>query len=348
MDNVKHVVHVKASGEYDILIGGGLSDLAGKLIKSVLPTCKIALITDDVVDGLYSERVALSINSCGYTVEKFVIEHGEKSKNLTTYGEIVNFLAQNHFTRVDAVVALGGGVVGDIAGFVAATYLRGIKYVQIPTTLLAQIDSSVGGKTAIDLDGGKNLVGAFCQPALVICDTDLLDTLPHEIFDDGMGETAKYAFLDQRVYQLIENDQLDKEKLVYYCVDFKRQIVEKDEFESGERKLLNLGHTVAHGIELLSNYTISHGKAVGQGLSVILKASLKHGYIDQARFDDFIQVLYKCVGEVECPYTIKDIAKVALNDKKRRGEDITVIAVHGIQDCRPHRIDVNKLAEYLE
>ena len=234
-------IRVKASSEYDVIIGHDLIKRAGDLIEGVIKPCKIAVITDDVVSALYFETLKNSLTQKGFVVIKYAFAHGEESKNLQTYGEILNFLAENQLTRTDAVVALGGGVVGDISGFVASTYLRGIKYIQIPTTLLAQIDSSVGGKTAIDLSCGKNLVGAFCQPQLVICDVNALSTLPKDIFICGMGETAKYALLDKKIFDLLsgEYDILD---LVYLCVDYKRKVVEKDEFECGERKLLNLGH----------------------------------------------------------------------------------------------------------
>ena len=192
--NIKKIT-VKASGEYQVIIGGGILQNVGEYVKQVIEPCSVAIITDDIVDKLYSTVVENSLTQSGYNVCKFVFQHGEQSKTLETYGQILNFLAQNALTRTDTVVALGGGVVGDMAGFAAATYLRGIRYVQIPTTLLAQIDSSVGGKTAVDLPSGKNLVGAFKQPSLVLCDTDALSTLPKEIFIDGMGETAKYALL---------------------------------------------------------------------------------------------------------------------------------------------------------
>ena len=340
-------VKVNASKSYDVLIGRNLIERAGELIEKVLPLCTLALVTDDTVDALYSKTVITALENAGYKVKKFVFRHGEESKNLNTYGEILNFLAQNELTRTDAVVALGGGVVGDMAGFAAATYLRGIKYIQIPTTLLAQIDSSVGGKTAIDLTHGKNLVGAFCQPSLVICDVNTLSTLPKEIYLDGMGEAVKYAFLDKKIYTLLQ-DEYDILDLVYLCIDYKRFVVENDEFESGMRKLLNLGHTPAHGIEKLSSYTISHGKAVTLGLKIILKNSLKHGYIDKELFGHAIALIEKQVGKLECPYNVKEICLSSLNDKKRSGDFITLIMVYGVGDCRLVKIKVDELWGYLD
>ena len=341
-------VRVNASKSYDVLIGKGLLENAGEYIKKVLKPCKIAVITDDIVDGLYAQTVIKSIKENGFDAVKFVFPHGEESKNLTTYGSILSFLAKSGVTRTDAVVALGGGVVGDMAGFAAATYLRGIKYVQIPTTLLAQIDSSVGGKTAIDLPQGKNLVGAFCQPQVVLCDVKALNTLPKEIYKDGMGETAKYAILDKKVFDLVTRDNYDIEELVYLSVDYKRRVVEADEFEGGMRKLLNLGHTPAHGIEKLSGYTVSHGKAVGMGLKIMLKAALKHQNISSEDYQKMIAAVDRCIDDNECPYNIEDISAAAMFDKKRSGDDITIMVVHGVGDVRELKLKVTELSGYLK
>lgn len=348
MTNNVSKIHVKASGEYDVLIGNNLIKKVGALITEVLKPCKVAIITDDKVDALYGDIVLKSVKESGFSVVKFVFPNGEQSKNLNTYADILNFLAKNQLTRTDAVIALGGGVVGDMAGFASATYLRGIKYVQVPTTLLAQIDSSVGGKTAVDLPMGKNLVGAFCQPSMVICDVEVLKTLPTDILRDGMGETAKYALLDKKVFDLINSKDASFSRLVYLCIDYKRRVVEEDEFERGMRKLLNLGHTLAHGIEKLSGYTIPHGKAVAMGLKIILNASLKRGYIDQELYDKMIKTVIKCAGDVDSPYSIEDICTASLSDKKRSGDSITLVMVHGVEDCRTEKIGVEEMTEYLK
>ena len=345
--NVKKIT-VKASGEYDVIVGEGIITKVGEFVKEVINPCKVALITDDIVDKLYSSPVLRSLERAGFTVVKYAFKHGEQSKNLCTYGEILSFLADNQLTRTDAIVALGGGVVGDMAGFAAATYLRGIKYVQVPTTLLAQIDSSVGGKTAIDLDQGKNLVGAFCQPKLVVCDIMTLYTLPERIFTDGMGEAAKYAILDKEVYQLLSGEERHLLKLICLCIDYKRKIVEKDEFEGGERRLLNLGHTLAHGIERLSSYSITHGSAVAMGLKIVLDNALRHQLIDQTTYDGMISAVNNCAGESKCPYQIKDICEAALTDKKRSGNQITLIMPFGVGDCRPVSVNVDELWGYLQ
>ena len=340
-------INVKASTDYAVIIGRNVIQHSGEIISEVLPTCKIALITDDRVNSLYADVVVKSLENSGYNVVKFYFKNGEKSKNLNTYGQILNFLAENELTRTDAIVALGGGVVGDMAGFAAATYLRGIKYVQIPTTLLSQIDSSVGGKTAIDLDCGKNLVGAFCQPIAVICDVNVLFTLPGKIFSDGMGEVAKYAILDKRIFDLVMAEEKRLVELIYLCVDYKRSVVEADEFENGDRKLLNLGHTPAHGIEKLSGYSIAHGSAVAMGINIILDSSLKHGYLDEKIYKQLKDVVLNTAGVTENPFDVKDICNSALADKKRSGDYITLVMVHNIGDCKFHKIKVSELTEYL-
>lgn len=346
-NNIKKIT-VKTSSEYEVLIGENLIDSAGNLISDVLSPCKIAVISDDTVFSLYGERLVSSLKNSGFSVIKYCFAHGESSKNLHTYAEILEFLATNQFTRSDAVVALGGGVVGDISGFVASTYVRGIKYVQIPTSLLAQIDSSVGGKTGVDLCSGKNLVGAFYQPALVICDVKALSTLPDEIYSDGMGEVAKYILLDKKIFDLISQDDFNLSKLVYLCIDYKREVVEKDEFESSMRKLLNLGHTIAHGIEKLSNYNVSHGKAVALGVYFIVELCYKKGYINTEEYKKIKCALAKCARESELPYPIEEIAKVALVDKKRSGNQIEFVVTHGIGDCRTEKVSIDKIWEFLK
>lgn len=349
MKNNRKIIHVKASKEYDVLIEKGLLDKVGEIFKDKFLPCKVAVITDDVVDGLYVNGVINSLKSAGFSTVKFVLKNGEESKNFQTYFDIVSFLAKNQLSRTDMVVALGGGVVGDIAGFSASTYLRGIKYVQIPTTLLSQIDSSVGGKTAIDLKEGKNLVGAFYQPELVLCDINTLSTLPEKIYVDGLGEGVKYALLDKKVFDLIKNGQFDLSEFVYLCVDYKRKIVEQDEFESGNRKLLNLGHTIAHGIEKLSSYTISHGNAVAMGILHVLNASKKHGFISKGEYDEMISVIENTLkGKLDGgKYALDKILECAVFDKKRVADYISVVMVKGVGACTVEKVKLTHLKEYF-
>ncbi len=344
----KREITVNASKKYRILIGNRLIERTGELINEVMPKCKIALITDDIVDGIYSKTVERSLSERGFFVVKKVFKAGEESKNLNTYFEIVNFLAENSLTRTDAIVALGGGVTGDMAGFASSTYLRGIKCVQIPTTLLSQIDSSVGGKTAVNLSFGKNLVGTFYQPSLVICDIDTLNTLPDQVYLDGMGECVKYALLDEQIFNLLNTSNIDLEELVYHCVDYKRKIVEQDEFEGGKRKLLNLGHTFAHGIEKLSGYTISHGKAVAMGLKIIAEICYKRNLLIREEYDKVIKIINDNAPVPPCPYTLSEVVNASLSDKKRSGNDISIMTVHKIGDVRESKMTIEQYKGFIE
>lgn len=339
------VINVNTKKSYDIIVGEDILNNIGEILNR-LTFNKVMIITDNVVSELYMETVYNSIKNSGKQVYTYEFKNGEKSKNFDTYFKIINSLADNEFDRGDLVLALGGGVVGDIAGFVASTYMRGIKCVQVPTTLLAQVDSSVGGKTAIDLPQGKNLVGTFYQPSLVVCDISTLKSLPKQIFLDGMGEVAKYAFLDKKIYNLLNNNG-SLLQVVTACINCKREIVERDEFESGDRKLLNLGHTIAHAIEKLSNYSISHGMAVGMGLKVVLNSALKNGYINNEQCKNMLSCIEKCVGDILCPYSIEEMVKCMSFDKKRDNDYIDFVAIHDIGDVRIEKIKLSKIKEYL-
>ena len=244
-------VSVHASRSYEIRIGRGLLQGAGEQIRAVTDAKKVMLVSDDAVWPLYGGAVRRSLETAGLTVCSFVFPHGESSKCACTYLELLDALCAQQLTRKDAIAALGGGVAGDLAGFAASTYLRGIGFIQIPTTLLAMVDSSVGGKTAIDLPAGKNLAGTFYQPWLVLCDPDCLTTLPEEIFRDGCAEVIKYAVLGNAPFfddLRAGSAHAQLEHIIETCVTMKRDIVAQDEFDRGQRQLLNLGHTFGHGI----------------------------------------------------------------------------------------------------
>ena len=339
-------ITVNSQKKYQVVIGKGILDNIYELSKEFLGE-KVALITDDIVDSLYSNKVINSLESQGKTVFKFVMSNGEKSKNMDTLYKIVRFLAQNEFTRKDTIIALGGGVVGDISGFSASVYLRGINYIQVPTTLLAQIDSSVGGKTAIDIPEGKNLVGAFYQPSLVVVDIDTLSSLPNAVYLDGMGEGVKYALLDAKIFDIVNKKDFDILEFVYACIKYKADIVEMDEFEKHERKLLNLGHTIAHGIEKLSEFNISHGKAVSMGLKIITQTSFNRGLITQKEKCDILSMLDNTIGNIDCPFDLFDILKIALVDKKRKGNSITLVMIGGIGKPILKDLPVSELTEYF-
>lgn len=318
---------VKTSTPYNIYIERGILNKCGAVISETVKTRKTAIITDDIVDRLYGKAVVDSLESSGFTVCKFVFKNGEGSKSTETLNEIYNFLCENNITRTDCVIALGGGVVGDITGFAAATFLRGLEYIQIPTTLLAQVDSSVGGKTAIDLPCGKNLVGAFKQPACVICDPDVLSTLSETILSDGMAEAIKYGMIrDNRLFELIASHNIKNiseiiDDVVYTSISIKRDVVENDEFDTGERMILNFGHTLGHAIESYYNYEkYTHGSAVAIGMCMITEKTGDKKILDK---------LKKCVTAYNLPVKsdapINELLKLCSNDKKRESGNINYI-----------------------
>ncbi len=322
-------ITVKASQNYDVLIGGGLLKDAGKYMGEVLKSRRTFIVSDDNVFPLYGETLKKSLEENGFTVSEYVFPHGEQSKSHNVLLKIYDELAKANITRADSLVALGGGVTGDMTGFAAATYLRGIDYVQIPTSLLAQIDSSVGGKTAVDIAAGKNLVGAFKQPKLVIADTDTLSTLPDLFFNDGMGEAVKYGMIwSEKLFGLIESGNIKEhlEEMITTCIDIKREVVENDEFDTGLRMILNFGHTLGHSIEKTQNFCgLSHGQAVAAGMYLITTAAERHGIIEQNISDR----LKKCLEINGLPYSVdipaETLFRNSVNDKKRFSDSINII-----------------------
>ena len=343
-------VAVNASHKYNIIIENSLLEKAGTICADTIGICKGVIITDSNVDKLYSKTLEKSLAASGYEISKFVFEAGEKSKNSQTLISIVEFLAEKGLTRSDCIFALGGGVVGDIAGFAAAIYMRGIRFVQIPTTLLAAVDSSVGGKTAVDLAAGKNLVGAFHQPSLVICDYSLFDTLSPEIFADGCAEAIKYGVINDKPLFYLMNDTIHEnlEEIIASCVLNKAHIVECDEFDTGKRQLLNLGHTVGHAIEKLSEFSISHGSAVAIGMVIVMRAAVRLGYCDKEALQNLILLLQKTNLPTACSYTASELASAALADKKRKGDTITLAIPYGIGDTRLTDMPITDLESFIE
>ena len=334
---------------YDVLVGRGLSCRAGELCASVIAPCRALFLTDDTVASLYGDRVEASLAEAGFSVVRHVIPHGEPSKSAAELIALLEHMASERLTRTDCLVALGGGVVGDLGGLAAALYLRGIRFVQIPTTLLAMVDASVGGKTAIDLEAGKNLAGAFHQPSRVICDPDLLSTLPDAIFADGMAEVIKYAFISDRVlYDLLAADrEVDLSEMVRLCIEDKRALVEADEHDRGVRQLLNLGHTVGHAIEACSSFAISHGSAVAAGMAIMSRAAEKAGVAAPGTTDALCNLLEKYNLPMSCPFTTEELFAVATADKKRTGGTISVVVPYGVADSRLVTIPIDALEGYI-
>ena len=343
-------VTVNASSSYNILIEKEILWSAGKYIKRLLGDKKLCIVTDDTVDALYSKPLEDSLKSQNLSFIKFVIPHGEASKSASNLISLLEFLATNRITRSDALIALGGGVVGDLTGFAAGVYLRGIKFIQIPTTLLAMVDSSVGGKTAIDLQAGKNLAGVFHQPALVLCDPDTLDTLSNEIFADGCAEVIKYGIInDKDFFNLLKlGIRNNIEDVIKQCVTNKAKIVELDEFDNGTRQLLNLGHTIGHAIELCSELRVSHGSAVAIGTVIATKIAVNLNLCPKQDLNEIIDLLHSVGLPTECPYTASALYSVASADKKRSGDSISLILPYGIGNCKIYKADICNLEALIE
>lgn len=346
-----NTVKVTASKTYDILIGSGLLKNLGQEAKWLGKAEKICVVSETTVYPIYGAAVEDSLCDAGFQVVSFVFPAGEESKNGTVFLQLLNFLAENHLTRSDMLVALGGGVVGDLAGFAAASFLRGIRFIQVPTTLLAAVDSSVGGKTAIDLPAGKNLAGAFCQPRLVLCDTDVLSTLPLEIFRDGCAEVIKYGILyDPKLFAHLEEKGLDfdRKAVITRCVELKRDVVAEDEFDTGARMKLNLGHTIGHGVEANSNFTLSHGKSVAIGTAIISRAAVSQGFLEDSACQRILKVLAKFGLPIATDYTIDSIYTYALSDKKRSGGTVKLIVPRAIGTCDIVPTPVDELKTWIQ
>lgn len=343
-------VTVNASKKYDIIIGNGLLSSLGDEIRSIEPNCRICVVTETRVNALYGNEAIKSLEESGFEPLRFVFDEGEKSKNATVLFELLEFLAQNRFSREDLIVALGGGVVGDLTGFAAAVYLRGIRFIQVPTTLLACVDSSVGGKTAVNLNARKNLAGAFWQPEKVLCDYGTLDTLEGRIFADGMAEVIKYGVIaDRNLFDSVKNGNVKEktEKIIFRCVSIKRDIVNSDELEHGERKLLNFGHTVGHAIEKCSDFKITHGEAVAIGMVIASRAAYKNGLSQYDCTPYIVSALKNNLLPTECEFSAQQLNEVALSDKKISGKTISVIIPTKIGECSIHKIRSDELINFI-
>jgi len=350
-------ITVNASKDYDILIDNGILERSGEFISEALgkdaamrrDTC-IVIVSDDNVFPLYGEKLKASLLKEGYRTLEFVFPHGEKSKSLKTYAELMEYMCDNHVKRSDVIAALGGGVVGDLAGFAAGTYQRGIDFVQIPTSLLADVDSSVGGKTAVDLTGGKNQAGVFYQPRLVICDIDTLSTLPEEEYGCGCGEIIKYAMLESEEFfdELLEKPV--KEQYVHVistCVKMKRSYVENDEFDRGLRMKLNLGHTFGHAVEACSGYGTLHGQAVAMGMAAVTKAAVEMGLCSKETLDRLTELLEAYSLPTEIPYDVESMYRTMLVDKKNNGAVTSLIVPVSIGNCKIMKVSTDKLKDWL-
>ena len=336
-------VPINASRSYYVTVERGILPRIGEEAAKLFPPCKAVIISGEKVFPLYGETLKKSLEGAGFEVLCFVHESGEGAKSLETYGRLLNFLCENRLSRTDVIFALGGGVTGDLAGFAAATYQRGVALVQIPTTLLAAVDSSVGGKTAINLPAGKNQAGAFYQPSAVFCDPDMLSTLPSEEYRCGCAEVIKYGVLgDAEFFAFLEECGIreNEEQVIAHCVKMKRDIVEEDEFDRGARKLLNLGHTIGHAVEKCSDFSVSHGDAVAIGLAAVMR-----GNPDEKRV---VSLLKKYDLPTECPYGADEIIDACMADKKIEHGVLQLIVPERIGKCRIVPTEIAALKSLLE
>jgi len=341
------IVRVESpTGPYDVVIGSGVLASAGELIGKIAEPCKVALVVDDAVGPTYGMTVDTSLARAGYDVTAVAVPSGESSKNWALAGELLEGLASARLGRDSMLLALGGGVIGDLAGFAAAVYLRGIRFVQVPTTLLAMVDSSVGGKTAVDLRAGKNLAGAFKQPLVVLADTDTLQTLPHKEWGSGLAEAAKSAVLDgeeflawleRRADAIAPGTGSHTPELVERCVRFKAGVVASDETEEGPRECLNYGHTFGHALEKVLGYgTITHGAAVAEGIRFAARVSMDVGACDAEfvrRQDHLLDALgLASLGVSASPSALLDAMR---SDKKVRGGAVRMVlaSAPGVWQC---------------
>ncbi|MBP3485418.1 MAG: 3-dehydroquinate synthase [Oscillospiraceae bacterium] len=346
MSNTVNTIRVHVDPPYTVSIGSGLLARCGELLRPVLGDCRLCVVADSNVAPLYLDTVTESLRGAGYAVSTCLYPAGEAHKNLETLSSILEFLAAEHLTRSDCVVALGGGVCGDMAGFAAGCYLRGIRYVQLPTTLLSAVDSSVGGKTAIDLKAGKNLAGVFLQPAAVLCDTDCLRTLPPEVFADGAAEAIKTGVLsDETLFSLFDADDLTDRlpEIIARCIAFKAKVVEEDELDNGVRRTLNLGHTAGHAIEKCADFRLTHGHAVAIGMVLMARAAEKLGWCTEPTADRIAAMLERNRLPVSTEFSAAELAAAALSDKKRRGDSISVVVPDRIGSCYMKKVSVNDL-----
>lgn len=317
-----------SQGAYEVTIGRGLTARLGAMIRERFGAPRIGVISDSTVASLYRETLSASLAEAGLDVRFFDFPAGESRKTFETVGAALDFLARERFTRSDFVLAFGGGVPGDLAGFAAAIYLRGVRFLQVPTTLLAAVDSSVGGKTGVDLPQGKNLAGAFWQPSAVYCDPDFFRTLPDERVAEGYAEMIKHGLIADEAYlrrleTLGPGDGI--EEIIARSVEIKASFVAVDTRDTGLRQTLNFGHTFGHAIEKVSAYSVSHGSAVAIGMMMACRAADRLGLSESsmtARLEALLRLYRLPTGTA---YGAEELAGAALSDKKRSGETIQFV-----------------------
>ena len=346
---MKRVSVQTPSAVYEVRIGSGLLGTLGPAVSERTGARRCVLVSGENVFPLYGEAALHSLRGAGLEAEAVVFPAGENTKSLACYGELMNRLTEAKLSRSDCLVALGGGVTGDLTGFAAATYQRGIACVQVPTTLLAAVDSSVGGKTAINLPAAKNQVGAFYQPSLVLCDTDTLATLPERELRSGYAEVIKYALLgDADLFDTLYQGRWSVEDVIETCVSMKADIVADDEQDRGRRRLLNLGHTFGHAVESRSGYSLTHGEAVAIGMAMICRAAVRFRLLDEASKDAVLQLLQRFGLPTQTVYHPEELYDTLLLDKKFDSGKLHLIVPRGIGWCEQLALAPEELRQWLE
>ena len=340
------------SKKYYVHTGAELLSAAGEIAAPLRGAGKALIVSDSNVAPLYAERVQKSLDHAGFTHRLHVIPAGEQSKNIHSLFPLLNAMASFGMTRADTVFALGGGVIGDMGGLAASLYMRGIGLVQLPTSLLAAVDSSVGGKTAIDLDAGKNLVGTFYQPDLVLYDTDTIATLPGEQLANGFGEIIKTGMIrDERLFKASAVEKIDAAaiaNLVHRCVEIKRDVVRSDEKETGLRMILNFGHTFGHAVEKCSNFSIPHGFCVAVGMALITAACVKRRICEPEVYSRLVAALRARGLPAATRYSADDLFASMMADKKRASNTVTLVLPREIGVVERRKVMLDEAREFLE
>jgi 3-dehydroquinate synthase len=341
---------------YDIRIHKGLLEMLGEQLSTWYKGSALVVVTDSTVDQLYGSTIETSLSSIGYKVNKIAIAPGEQSKTLINLNYVYSKLAELDVDRSSLIIAFGGGVVGDLVGFAAATFMRGIPYIQVPTTLMSQLDSSMGGKTAINLKAGKNLAGCFYHPRAVYIDPSLLETLQPKVYSDGLAEAIKYgAIKDANLFKLmfnagsLESIKSSIEVIIYSCCIIKTNLVQKDEFDRGERQLLNFGHTLGHGIEKYYEYQrFTHGEAVGLGMLQVTRSSEAMDLTEKGSHDAIAELLSICKLPIEKPDMDKArLLEIVGHDKKSNESYINLILLRNIGNAYIHQIAKTTLDNFI-
>ena len=344
---------------YPIYVGAGIMERAGEFLKQAGLGGKVAVVTNPTVAQLYLDPIHEALSKADFQVTPVLLPDGEEHKNLKSLATIYDHLISERFERKSCVLALGGGVIGDLAGFAAATYLRGVPYVQVPTTLLAHVDSSVGGKTGVNHENGKNLIGAFYQPKLVLIDVAVLKTLPRRELVAGLAEVIKYGIihdpdlfhlLEQKVGKLIDLDRELLAQVIATCCAIKARVVEADEREDDYRAVLNFGHTIGHALEAVTGYgQLLHGEGVAVGMVKAVALSVQQGFCDKASFNRVVALVRKAGLPVEIPPGVssQNLIQAMEVDKKVAGGKIKFIMCEGIGKTRFHWLAPNEILSAL-